>query len=225
MARRQRGLWLGLAGLAALAALGWLLCQRHRGHPPIMSQAQLGAYARARFLREHPGEQPLSRAIGAAAVRFHRARPMGKFRLSLQPGVWGNDCSDFVECAVDEGLGVRARFKRGSGLHLAGTDNRYFGYGWWDRTSPLRPGDVVSVAHSPWYEPYEGANWHIGVVGSDGMVHDFVKLRRWREARYGRHTPQWFARHSPGPRSVLIGRLRPEYDYLLQPVSPGRGHY
>ena len=226
MARRwQRGLWLGLAVLMVAAALGWMAWSRHRGRPPIISPAQFEVYARARFLREHPGEKPLSWAVGAAAARFYRTRPMGRFRLSLTPGVWGNDCSDFVECAIDEGLGVKARFRRGSRLHLVGDDSRYFEHRWWDRTWPLRPGDVVSVAHSPWYEPYEGANWHVGVVGTDGLVYDFVKLRRWRDARYGRHTPEWFVQHSTARRSVLIGRLRPQYDYLLQPVSPGRGHY
>lgn len=211
-----------LIGVAACALVAYA---HRRGRPVMMSEAQFEAYARARFLREHPNEKPLHWAIGAAAARFYKTRPMGKFVLSLEAGKWGNDCSDFVNCAVDEGLGVGARFKRGSAQHLVGESFVHFGYVPWDRKSPLQPGDILSVAHSPWYRPYEGANWHVGVVGSDGMVYDFVKLRSWSAPRYGRHTPEWFIRHAKGPADVVVTRLRPEYAYKLKPVVPGPGHY
>ncbi|MCS6861302.1 MAG: hypothetical protein NZT92_13380, partial [Abditibacteriales bacterium] len=64
--------------------------------------------AREKFLREHPNEKPLNWAIGKVAMEFYKSRPMGKFVLHQ------NDCSDFVECIIDEALGVQARFKRGS---------------------------------------------------------------------------------------------------------------
>jgi len=170
------------------------------------------AVARERFHSEHPGEKPLNWSIAAAAARFYKSRPMGKFVLGLQPGEWGNDCSDFVACAVDEGLGVRARFARGSDAHicegLALMDALY-----WRPGMVVQPGDIVSVRHSPWYEPYEGACWHVGVIGPDGDVYDFVKLRRWESARYGKSGFEWFVRHSRGSRDVVIERLRPEYRY------------
>ena len=179
-------------------------------------------YARQRFEREHPGERPLNWRIGEAAVRFYKSKPMGKFALGIKSGEWGNDCSDFVDCAIDEGLGAGARFKRGSRDHLIGADPRYFGEARWDGKSPLQPGDVLAVAHSPWYEPYEGACWHVGIIGSDGRAYDFAKLRSWPEARYGRHTVAWFVRRSSGTGEVVVGRLRPEYRYRLRKVRGGR---
>lgn len=221
-ASRVPALALLLAGVGASALVAY---SHWRGRPVTMSEAEFEAYARAEFAREHPGEKPLDWAIGAAAERFHKAQPMGKFVLSLESGKWGNDCSDFVNCAIDEGVGVKARFKRGSTQHLVGESFLHFRYVLWDRRSPLQPGDVLSVAHSPWYAPYAGANWHVGVVGTDGMVYDFVKLKSWLGPRYGRHTPEWFIRHAKGKLDVAVTRLRPEYAYKLKPVSPGPGYY
>ncbi len=211
--------------LVAAGAIGWVAYSHWRGRPVTMSEAEFESYARERFIREHPGEKPLDWAIGAAAERFYKAKPMGKFVLSLEVGKWGNDCSDFVNCAIDEGVGVKARFKRGSTQHLVGESFGLFRYVLWDRKSPLRPGDVLSVAHSPWYDPYKGANWHVGVVGTDGMVYDFVKLKSWSGPRYGRHAPEWFIRHSSGKMEVAVTRLRAEYAYKLKSITPGPGHF
>jgi hypothetical protein len=64
----------------------------------------------------------------------------------------------------------------------------------------------------------------VGVLGTDGQVYDFVKLVSWPEARYGRHPFAWFVRHC-GPGEVALGRLRPQYRYLLEPiVVPAQGH-
>ncbi len=175
-------------------------------------------WARREFYRRHPGEKPLNWAIGAAAVEFHKTRPMGRFVLCLEPNEWGNDCSDFVQCAIDEGLGVQARFNRDAKDHLYGTDPRLWHCFYWKPGVAVQPGDIVRVRHSPWYEPYDGACWHAGIMGADGQAYDFSKLKRWRSARYGRHTFEWFIRHSHGPKQVAIGRLRPEYRYRIEPL-------
>lgn len=182
----------------------------------------LDAVAHAYFLRHHPGEKPLNHRIGQAAVAMYRARPMGKFVLGLTTPDVGNDCSDFVACAIDEGVGARARFRRHSQKHLVAQNPRYFDNFMWDRRTPLLPGDSVAVAHSPWYPPYEGACWHVGIVGSDGLVYDFVKLKSWNGPRYGRHRVDWFVRNVTQPQEICITRLRPEYRYLLERVPVPR---
>lgn len=178
------------------------------------------AAARARFVREHPGEKPLNHRIGEAAVALYKAQPMGKFVLCVSYPDNGNDCSDFVACAIDEGLGVKARFKRHSTRHLVAQDWRYFQSFHWQRSTPLLTGDSLAVAHSPWYTPYAGACWHVGVIGSDGRVYDFEKLKSWRGPRYGRHSVDWFVRHATGPKDIVISRLRPEYRYRLAAIRP-----
>lgn len=214
---------LGLLVLAgALAGASYWRTGRLRPTSliPVLSPEQYEAWARTEFARRHPGEQPLNWRLAETAVTFHRLQPMGKFVLAVKPGVWGNDCSDFVDCIADEALGARARCFRGSRDHLLGTSPRYFTYFLWDGRSPLQPGDLLTVRHSPWYDPDPDAAWHIGMLGPDGMVYDFVKLRRWSAARYGRNPLAWFLRYSQGPREVLIGRLRPQYRYLIEAV-PG----
>ena len=47
------------------------------------------------------------------------------------------------------------------------------------------------------------------------MVYDFVKLKGWKEARYGRQKVEAFVRHVSGPDQISITRLRPEYRYRL----------
>lgn len=182
-------------------------------------------WARAEFFRRHLAAQPLNWRLAEAALALHRRRPMGQFVLAVKPGEWGNDCSDFVDCVIDEALGARARCFRGSRDHLIGLDARYFACHVWDSRSPVQPGDAVLVRHSPWYDPDPEAAWHIGIVGSDGLVYDFAKLRSWSQPRYGRNSFTWFVRFSPEPGGVLIGRLRPQYRYLLAPIpvpaSPG----
>lgn len=179
---------------------------------------------RQRFEREHPGEKPLNWRIGEAALALHRTKPMGKFVLGLSWPDTGNDCSDFVACVVDEGLGAKARFKRHSNRHLVAQNPHYFESFSWDRRTPLLPGDALGVAHSPWYQPYPGACWHVGIVGSDGMVYDFVKLKRWSGPRYGRVRPEWFVRHCPRPQDISVTRLLPQYRYRLAEIAIPTDH-
>lgn len=172
--------------------------------------------ARAEFQIKHPNEKPLNWAIGQVAMRFHRTRPMGRFVLHE------NDCSDFVECVIDEALGAHARFKRGSDQHCIGERAGVFEYWYWQPGQAVQPGDIVHVAHSPWYAPQPDSIGHVGVVGADGHVYDFVKLRRWRQARYGRNDFHWFVRHSRHPQGVVIGRLKPEYRYQMKALPYAR---
>jgi hypothetical protein len=221
MARLPK-LWRWIIGAAVVISLvggALLLARRSARVGPVIyapaAMAEREAKARARFLREHPGEQPLNVAIARAAVEFYKTRPMGKFILGIGPDDIGNDCSDFAKSAVDEGLGLRARFKRGSDRHLIGDDLRYQYEFAWDHASDLLPGDTLIVEHSPWYEPHPDTCRHVGVIGTDGYVYDFVKLKVWKEARYGRHALAWFVRNSPGPAQVWVRRLLPEYRYRL----------
>jgi hypothetical protein len=175
------------------------------------------AEARARFAREHPGEKPLNWAIAEAAPRFRQSRPMGRFVLGLG-GRWGNDCSDFTAACVDEGLGAGARFKRASKHHIYGEDARLFEWFWWRPGATILPGDQLHIRHSPWYTPSEDACWHVGLVGPDGQVYDFTKLKRWNGPRYGRNSVDWFTRHSRGAKQVLVSRLHWKYRYRVEPL-------
>lgn len=211
--------------LAVLALGTWVYARlagpRQAPSPMAVIRPEFASYeqwAWAQFTRKHPGEKPLNWAIAEAAVQFHRAKPMGKFVLGLEPGEWGNDCSDFVDCAVDEGLGVKARFKRDSKRHLLANDPRLFDCFYWRHDRDVQQGDIISVCHSPWYEPQDGSCWHVGIIGSDGMVYDFVKLKSWKKARYGRHEFEWFVRHSLGPRQVIVWRPAAKYRYKIAPV-------
>jgi hypothetical protein len=168
--------------------------------------------AREAFYRDRPGEKPLNWAIGARAAEFHRTKPMGRFRLHK------NDCSDFVDCIIDDALGARARFRRGSTRHWLAPRRELWDVFYWDRHAPLLPGDEISVEHSPHYEPYEGAIWHVGVLGTDRMVYDWSKLKSWPTDRYGRHTVAWFTQHCTGPRSIVIFRLNALYRYKARPL-------
>ncbi len=145
---------------------------------------------------------------------------MGKFVLGLRTP--GNDCSDFVACCIDEGLGVGARFKRGSDRHLLGENRLLFERFVWRPGRTVMPGDTVDVRHSPWYPPNDRSCWHCGLVGSDGRVYDFTKLMSWPEPRYGRHTFAEFIRHCGEPGEVVIERLRWQYRYQAVPLPTGR---
>lgn len=169
------------------------------------------AWARSRFYREHPGEKPLNWRLGEKAVEFSQQQPLKPFVLHQ------NDCSDFVACIVDAALGAEPRIEYQRGKHTF-IRRHIWNRRYWRRGMAVQPGDIVSVAHSPWYDPYEGAIWHVGVLGSDGAVRDFTKLKSWRQARYGSHTFEEFIRHSKAPRQVIIWRLKPAYRYLLKPV-------
>ncbi len=167
---------------------------------------------------EHPGEKPLNHAIAEAVVKLHEEQPMGTFVLGLQAGQRGNDCSDFTAAAIDDGLGVQARFRRDSDAHLYGERWNLFERFAWSPGVTVLPGDELSVRHSPWYEPSPDACWHCGLVGDDGRVYDFTKLKRWSSPRYGRHRFEEFIRHSQAPGQVFISRLKPEYRYLAKPL-------
>ena len=209
--------------LGALALAGVLPLPAPPSAVRYLSPQAYEQWAREQFARLHPGERPLNWRLAQEAVRFHREQPMGRFVLAVKPGEWGNDCSDFVECIVDEGLGVGARvFHPGRRDHTIGLSDRYFDFFSWDRGAPLQPGDTLTVRHSPWYAPSDEAAWHIGIVGADGMVYDFAKLRSWSAPRYGRHTVDWFTRRSPAPAQVQVGRLKPSYRFLIEPIpTPG----
>ncbi len=163
--------------------------------------------------------EPLHWRLAETAVRFCRERPMGKFVLAVEPGQWGNDCSDFVDRIADEALGAGARCFRGSRDHRLGTSERYFAYAPWDGRSAIMPGDLLLVRHSPWYEPDPAAGWHVGIMGPEGMIYDFAKLKRWSVPRYGRNPLAWFVRYSRGPGEVVVGRLRAQYRYRMVEVS------
>ena len=183
------------------------------GWPRVMSDAQYEDWARERFYRKFPGQKPLNWRIANTAERFHRERPMGKFVLHE------NDCSDFTDAILDEALGPKARFRRNSDAHIATNTLGLMKSFYWEPATTVIPGDIVTVVHSPWYPPKEPPKIaHIGVVGSDGHVYDFVKLKSWSSARYGRNSFEWFTRHCPDPDEVIITRLRPEYRYRINPL-------
>lgn len=226
--RRKRNVLHTLPAVLAVGVLGaWVVVRLLRGEPPAealrpMTAAEYEAWVRAEFARAHPGEKPLNWAIGRAAMKLYEQRPMGKFVLGVTPGVWGNDCSDFVDCVVDEGLGVGARFRRGSQWHLLAPNPKLWQQLRWTAGQTAQVGDVVVVRHSPWYEPTDAACSHVGIVGADGMVYDFTKLRRWPEARYGRSEFAWFVHNSRGPGEVVLRRLKPQYRYRIVPLPEAR---
>ncbi len=212
---------VGVLLLGALAAVSWSRARAAgwavpRAVVPRMTEHQYERWARAVFLEEHPGEKPLNWAIARTVAEFHETHPMGKFIRHE------NDCSDFVGCVVDHALGAGARFERGSEDHaLCGPGGavrrRLFRTRRLPDVDAVQPGDVVGVRHSPWYPPKEETIGHVGIIGPDGFVYDFVKLRSWRTARYGRVKFEWFTRHSE-PEQVYVSRLRPEYRYRLREV-------
>jgi len=54
----------------------------------------------------------------------------------------------------------------------------------------------------------------VGVVGPDGRVIDFSKLKSWPSARYHQVEFDFFTRHNK-PNEVVIGRLKPEFRYRV----------
>jgi len=169
-------------------------------------------WARAEFMRKHPGGKPLNWSIAQKAEDFVRAEPMGRFVLH------SNDCSDFTDAILDEALGARARFRRASKHHVLAPEPSLWEFHRWEPGLTLMPGDEIAVRHSPHYPPYDEAPWHRGIVGTDGMVCDWTKLRSWSTDRYGRHTVEWFVHNSSGPNEVIVRRLRPAYRYLIEPI-------
>lgn len=172
--------------------------------------------ARSLFEQRYPGEKPLNWRIAEVADRFHARQPMGRFVLHE------NDCSDFVGCVIDEALGPGARFNRGSDEHaLCGEGGRAPSALFERRRLPqvgaVQPGDIVHVRHSPWYPPHDDSIGHVGVVGTDGSVIDFSKLKIWPSARYHQVDFEFFIRHNE-PDEVVIGRLRPEFRYRVAEI-------
>lgn len=183
------------------------------GHPRVLSMEEWEAQCRATFVKEHSGAQPVNWLIGKAAERYYKERPQGKYVLHK------NDCSDFVECLVDDALGAKARFRRDSNQHLAMRGRGLFYTLEWRSGVTVNPGDVINVRHSPWYAPSASSNIsHVGVMGTDGKVYDYTKLRSWKTARYGRVDFDFFIRYSLEPGQVTITRLLPEYKYRIKPT-------
>ncbi len=181
---------------------------------PVMTEAEYEQWAREQFYQDFPGEKPLNWRIADVAVQYYEEQPMGKFVLHE------NDCSDFVDCIVDDALGAQARFRRDSDQHILTQMRGVFEAFYWAPEQPAMPGDIISVEHSPWYPPKEPSEIrHIGVMGSDGHVYDFIKLKSWSAARYGRNSFAWFVRHCPDPGEVIIFRLRPEYRFKIKQFS------
>jgi hypothetical protein len=207
-----------LAALALLGALAWVLA------PEAMASLRLRAVrhvdadgferqARMLFEERYPGEKPLNWQIARTARRLYEEQPMGRFVLHE------NDCSDFVGCIIDEALGAGARFNRGSEEHaLCGEGGRaprsLFEYQRLPDVGAVQPGDVVHVRHSPWYPPHDDSIGHVGVVGPDGDVIDFSKLKSWPSARYHEVHFDFFIQHND-PEEVVISRLRPEFRYRV----------
>ncbi len=216
----------GLVGLCLLAAM-LLVAGARFGLPvpglaqlrlPRMSEAEREQWAREQFLANHPDEKPLNWDIARTAEEFRQSKPMGRFVLHE------NDCSDFVGCVVDHALGAGARFERDSEEHeLCGpggaAPRELFVTRRLSDVDAVQPGDIIGVRHSPWYPPKEDSIGHVGVVGPDGKVLDFVKLKSWSAARYGRTDVTWFVSNC-GPDQVRVIRLRPDYRYRILDV-PG----
>jgi len=119
---------------------------------------------------------------------------------------------------LDDALGAKARFRRGSERHILADEPSLWEFYRWEPTSALMPGDEVAVRHSPHYPPSDEAPWHRGIIGTDGMVYDWTKLKSWSGPRYGRYPIDWFLRYSHGRNEVIVRRLRPAYRYGIEPI-------
>ena len=212
-----------LAGLLlAACAIAWVVAWRGGQRPgsdasataegPAAPAIPYEQWARAEFTRRHPGEKPLNWRIARKAEEFVRLQPMGRFVLHR------NDCSDFTDCILDDALGARARFRRNSTRHLLAPEISLWEFYRWEPGSAILPGDEIAVRHSPHYPPYPESPWHRGIVGTDGRVYDWTKLRSWSSDRYGRHTVAWFLRHSRDRNEVILRRLRPAYRYRIESI-------
>jgi len=169
-------------------------------------------WARREFLENHPGEKPLNWEIAQAAEGFYQSMPMGGFTLHA------NDCSDFADSVLDEALGAKARFNRRSPYHVVSIDGTLWDFFYWNGEEPLQAGDEINVQHSPHYAPFNGATRHCGIIGTDGNVYDWTKIRSWSTSRYGCYTINYFTRHCHSDRDVIIRRMKPQFRYLIEPV-------
>lgn len=211
--------YVGVLLIASCCGVWWVVWRRQaapeRPEPPRPHPAPtvpFEEWARREFLRRYPGKKPLNWAIAKQAVEFHRNKPMGRFVLGR------NDCSDFTEAVLDEALGAGARFRRKAEHHICGPDPNLWEFYLWEPGMVIMPGDEIAVRHSPHYPPSDNAPWHCGIVGTDGMVYDWTKLRAWDSDRYGRHSVEWFLHNSLGPNETVVRRLRPLYRYLIEPI-------
>ncbi len=173
--------------------------------------------ARRIFEQRYPDQKPLNWRIAEVAERLYHEEPMGRFVLHE------NDCSDFVGCVVDEALGPGARFNREGNEHAlcgkGGVEPRsLFEIRRLPKMGVVQPGDIVHVRHSPWYPPNDESIGHAGVIGPEGRVIDFSKLKSWASARYHCISFERFIQHN-APDEVVIGRLRPEYRYRLVDIE------
>jgi hypothetical protein len=205
-------------GLGLLGAGAWVFAREEVNDLRLRATRRVAPesferQARALFEQRYPGEKPLNWRIAETAERFHDEQPMGRFVLHE------NDCSDFVGCAIDEALGAGARFNRNTDDHArsgeGGAAPRWlFEYRLLPEMDAVQPGDIVRVRHSPWYPPNDDACAHIGLLGPDGRVIDFSKLKSWPTARYNQVDFDFFIQHNE-PTQVTIGRLRPEFRYRV----------
>ncbi len=210
-------------GLALLGAGAWVFAREDVRDLRLRIVRRVDAdtfeqQARALFEQRYPGEKPLNWVIAETAERLYHEKPMGRFVLNE------NDCSDFVGCVIDEALGAGARFNRGSDEHAlcdeGGAEPRtLFDIRWLPQMGVVQPGDIVHVRHSPWYPPHAGSIGHVGVVGPDGRVIDFTKLKSWPSARYNQVKFDFFIQNN-APNEVIIGRLRPEFRYRVMEIQP-----
>jgi hypothetical protein len=211
-----------VAGLALLGAAAWVFVPEEARNLRLRAVRHLDddafeRQARALFQQRYPGEKPLNWRIAQTAERLYREQPMGRFVLHE------NDCSDFVGCIIDEALGPGARFNRDSDEHaLAGKGGRapraLFEARRLPHVGAVQPGDIVHVRHSPWYPPHDDSIGHVGVVGPDGRVIDFSKLKSWPRARYHQVDFDFFVQHNE-PHEVVIRRLRPEFRYRVLEIE------
>ncbi|NLO05251.1 MAG: CHAP domain-containing protein [candidate division WS1 bacterium] len=211
-----------IAGLILLTVLAVTFAQDEAAQLRLHAARQITpeAYereARQLFERRYPGEKPLNWRIAETAERFFHEQPMGRFVLHE------NDCSDFVGCVIDEALGTGARFNRAGSDHLlcgeGGSLDRTLFVSWrLPDAGPVQAGDVIGVRHSPWYPPQEESIGHVGVVGPDGRVLDFTKLRSWSVARYNQVEFDFFIRHNQ-PNQVIVSRLRPQFRYRVLEIG------
>jgi hypothetical protein len=208
---------LVVAVFAVPAAVVWMLLDHEPADapvhvpPPVESFDEYERRARSHFYRHHPGQRPLNWEVANVARRMHADRPMGTFSLHE------NDCSDFVDCAIDEALGYGPRYDRRGGHIGRNLDDLWHTFAW-DGAQALVPGDIIRVRHSPWYPPDPDACSHVGLIGPDGMVYDWTKLKSWNQARYNRVSVSEFVRNCRVPGQVWVWRLHPKYRYRIAAI-------
>lgn len=135
------------------------------------------------------------RRVATVAMETTRKKALGKYALGR------NDCTNFVARAVERGAGIALPnhdFDR-----LGNQELQYFTYFLLPTDgngATVQPGDIV------WLIPRKGIS-HVGVVGTDGRVYHFTKLRR-RPQRYAAEPLSVFLRHfACGLQECVVFRL------------------